>query len=63
MKPWVVNVRKELTLDSVEFENRKVFHIDKLEAREVMRYLSAFPKQQRDQEQERWERDEKELES
>jgi hypothetical protein len=51
MKLRVFNIRKELTLDNAHFENRKVFHIDKLEAREVIRYLSAFLKQPRDHEE------------
>ncbi|KAM0244096.1 hypothetical protein ACHAP5_006578 [Fusarium lateritium] len=62
MKSLAVKVRKELTLDNVGFENREVFHIDKLDAREVMRYLSAFPKEPRDHLQEKRERHEREME-
>ncbi|KAG7417316.1 hypothetical protein Forpe1208_v003854 [Fusarium oxysporum f. sp. rapae] len=48
MKPWFAKALKELTLDDVGFENREVYEPDTRNARDLMRYMSAFPKQPRD---------------
>ncbi|KAF5631720.1 hypothetical protein F52700_6642 [Fusarium sp. NRRL 52700] len=48
MKPWFAKALKELTLDDVGFENREVYEPNTRDARDLMRYMSAFPKQPRD---------------
>ncbi|TVY77480.1 hypothetical protein Focb16_v007912 [Fusarium oxysporum f. sp. cubense] len=48
MKQWFAKALKELTLDDVGFENREVYEPDTRDARDLMRYMSAFPKQPRD---------------
>ncbi|KAH7254220.1 uncharacterized protein BKA55DRAFT_510385 [Fusarium redolens] len=48
MKPHFSHGLKELTLDDVGFENREVYEPDTRDARDLIRYMSAFPKQPRD---------------
>ncbi|EWG47509.1 hypothetical protein FVEG_07590 [Fusarium verticillioides 7600] len=48
MKPWFAKALKEVTLDDVGFENREVYEPETRDARDLMRYMSAFPKKPRD---------------
>ncbi|KAF5588398.1 hypothetical protein FPCIR_7156 [Fusarium pseudocircinatum] len=48
MKPWFAKALKEVTLDDVGFENREVYEPDTRDARDLVRYMSAFPTQSRD---------------
>jgi hypothetical protein len=52
MKPEHIYALKELTLDDVGFENREVFPAERKDARSLMRYISAHPKQPRDHDEE-----------
>ncbi|KAF9766576.1 hypothetical protein IL306_000997 [Fusarium sp. DS 682] len=52
MKPWFTHALKEITLDDVGFENREVYEPDTRDARDLMRYMSAFPNKPRDHYQE-----------
>lgn len=45
MKPWFAKALKEMTLDDVSFENREVYEPDTRDARDSMRYMSAFHRQ------------------
>ncbi|KAF5983160.1 hypothetical protein FBULB1_3949 [Fusarium bulbicola] len=48
MKPWFAKALEEVALDDVGFENREVYEPDTRDARDLMRYMSAFPKQPKD---------------
>ncbi|KLO90242.1 Uncharacterized protein LW93_5699 [Fusarium fujikuroi] len=48
MNPWFAKALKEVALDDVGFENREVYEPDTRDARDLMRYISAFPKQPSD---------------
>ncbi|KAF5562986.1 hypothetical protein FPHYL_5411 [Fusarium phyllophilum] len=48
MKPWFGKALKEVTLVNVGFENREVYEPDTRDARDLMRFMSAFPMQPRD---------------
>ncbi|EWZ46446.1 hypothetical protein FOZG_02585 [Fusarium oxysporum Fo47] len=48
IKSWFAKALKELTLDDVGVENREVYEPDTRDARDLIRYMSAFLKKPRD---------------
>ncbi|RBQ72279.1 hypothetical protein FVER14953_07590 [Fusarium verticillioides] len=56
MKPHFTRALEELTLDDVGFENRKAYPPGVKDARDLMRYMSAFPNKPRDHYREEKER-------
>ncbi|EGU87654.1 hypothetical protein FOPG_08537 [Fusarium oxysporum f. sp. conglutinans race 2 54008] len=56
MKPRFTRALEDLTLDDVGFENRRAYPPDVKDARDLMRYMSAFPNKPRDHYREEQER-------